>query len=96
MRYYFYKGPVNLKNKFPDSTFTYPLVVTNHYILYNGQDVEVMEYADHGWRAMDLDPRVDSYIQRKRPEIISIYTISQGQRVPTTKVGSDAWLSIMF
>jgi hypothetical protein len=104
MRYYFYKGPINLKSKFPDlvanSTFVYPVEEVTYYILYRGEKAQVIEYGGQGtlssWHSVDEDKGVDAFIQRERPKIFYTTTVSDHQWTPTIKVREEnEWLSIM-
>lgn len=104
MRYYFYKGPVNLEERFPDlvnnSPYMYPVTETSYYILYPGSQglerAEVVLTNDDIWEPMMIDRKVDEYIQRNQPEVFTEENVLQQTWFPTSEVeGPDSWLSIM-
>lgn len=103
MRYYFYKGPVNLEERFPDlfnnSFYSHPVTETTYYILYPGaqgtRKVEVIRIEEK-WESMIMDREVDAYIQRNQPDVFSEQRILEESWIPTPEVeGIDSWLSIM-
>nr|WIL03189.1 hypothetical protein Cbor_148 [Cedratvirus borely] len=99
MRYYFYKGPVNLKERYPElvsnSTYYYPVEEVTHYVLYQGQREQVVEYRGQAWYSVNGNEEVDTFVQRERPQVFTTTVISDQQWKPTLKVGGNEWLSIM-
>jgi hypothetical protein len=94
MRYEFFIGPVDLKQRFPElvanSTYLFPLELIDYYVVYQGQRVRVFGH-DERWYSASKE--VNSFIDRERPEIISVNRVVQGTWKPTTK--TDGWISIM-
>ncbi|SHO33206.1 Acyl-CoA N-acyltransferase [Cedratvirus A11] len=103
MRYYFYKGPVNLKKNFPDlvnnSFYSRPVTETFYYILYpSPQGITKVEVGDYGkgWQSAIVDREVDSYIERTNPQAFLGEKVYEESWVPDHKTkGDDGWLSIM-
>ncbi|SPN79375.1 Acyl-CoA N-acyltransferase [Brazilian cedratvirus IHUMI] len=100
MRYYFYKGPVNLEERFPDlvknSFYRYPVTEIAYYVnLPGGDKVEVLDVGG-GWQSLLMDKDTDSYIQRNRPEVFTEERIMEESWLPTSEVeGDGSWLSIL-
>ena len=94
MRYEFFVGPIDLRQRFPElvanSTYSFPLELIDYYVVYQGQRVRVFGYGER-WHSASKE--VNSFIDRERPEIISVNRVVQGKWQPTTE--TDGWISIM-
>ncbi|QIN54270.1 acyl-CoA N-acetyltransferase [Cedratvirus kamchatka] len=98
MRYYFYKGPINLKERYPElvtsSTFIYPVEEVTYYVLYQGKREGVVKYEGR-WHSVNGNEDVDALIQRERPKVFYMTMVSDNMWKPTTKIKEKQWLSIM-
>lgn len=100
MRYYFYKGPVNLDERFPelvrDSFYSYPVTETTFYINLPGLDrVDVIRRGE-AWESMLANREIDLYIQENQPEVFSEQRTSEQNWIPTSEAeGLGSWLSIL-
>lgn len=94
MHYEFFVGPIDLKKRFPElvanSTYFFSLRLTDYYVVYQGQRVQVYNYGERWYSA---NKEVNVFIDRERPEIISVDRVVQGKWEPTTE--TNGWICIM-
>ncbi|SPN79067.1 Acyl-CoA N-acetyltransferase [Cedratvirus Zaza IHUMI] len=99
MRYYFYKGPVNLKERFPDlvnnSFYTHLVTETSYYVNLPGVGKVDVFRMEETWKSTSVNREVDEYIQENQPQVFSEERVFEESWVPNFKAKDNGWLSIM-